>query len=712
MKKIFAIMGMAAAAALAFTSCQKDAISNNEETIQAPSKTGVPFVIHVNPETKTTNDGLHTNWAANDSITVFHEDVADEGTYIPSAASGDAFTITSENLDSKDFTGTLGTALESGRSYNWYAMYPYHAGIRTPANTTSGYVTVGSASNKAQTQTGNNSMGHIQGKNYPLIGVANNVADDATPSITMSNASALIEVTVTNSLGEDLTVTGVSLESSDSVLVGTFYIDFSGNPAAPSFTPSGAGYVSKTANLNVESGAAIADGNTAKFYLAIKPYTMLSGQTLNVTVHGTTSSGSGTQVKEISSGSPVVFHAGKIKKIAVNYNTAMETIINWNLAVNQTSTVTENSISWSSTPVSLAVDKHDATTATNSYYGGDASNHTSTRFYKNSMMTITPSSGKAINKIVFTATSDSYASALANSEWTNATAVKDGTTVTVYPGVRTSEVTSEIGGTCGFTSIQVDWEESGTTLLSSINVSGQTTELTKGGSFTFGGTVTAIYSDSSERIVTSCATFSGYNLSTTGEQTVKVSFTDGVEKTITYNITVSDSGKETIYTLAAVQSGNSSYGTNYDVTIGGVTWSVPGNQNFTGFWKFGGKKSQASDPTFEATRVIYGGAITGDVDEIVIETNGVDNVNLSVSAITISVFESKANAESNTSPIASFTTSDNTSFAVNTPKSLTFTKVGTTDCAGKYYRIAFSVSNTTTSNRGLQFISATFYKNK
>lgn len=706
-------MGMAAAAALAFTSCQKDAISNNEETIQAPGKTGVPFVIHVNPETKTTNDNLHTKWAANDSITVFHEDVAAEGTYIPTAASGDAFTITSENLDSKDFTGTLGTALESGHSYNWYAMYPYHASIHTPANTSSGYVTVGSAHNRAQTQTGNNSMGHIQGKNYPLIGVANNVADNVTPSITMNNASALIEVTVTNSLGEDLTVTGVSLESSDSVLVGTFYIDFSGNPATPSFTPSGAGYVSKTANLTVEGGEAIANGSTAKFYLAIKPYTMLSGKTLNVTVHGTTSSGSGTQVKVISSGDPVVFHAGKIKKISVNYNTAMETIINWNLAVNQTSTVTENSISWSSTPVSLAVDKHNATTATNSYYGGDASNHTSTRFYKNSMMTITPSSGKAINKIVFTAANDSYASALANSEWTNATAVKDGTTVTVYPGVRTSEVTSEIGGTCGFTSIQVDWEESGTTSLSSINVSGQTTELTKDGSFTFGGTVTAIYSDSSERIVTSCATFTGYNMSTTGAQTVTVSFTDGVKQTTTYNITVSDSGKETIYTLEAEQStGNTGYGSNYDVTIAGVTWSVPGNQNFTGFWKFGGSKSKAADPTFEATRVIYGGPISGDVDEIVIATNGVDNINLSVSAITISVFSSKENAESNTSPIASFTTSDNTTFAVNTPKSLTFTKEGATNCAGKFYRIAFSVSNTTTSNRGLQFISATFYKNK
>ena len=80
--------------------------------------------------------------------------------------------------------------------------------------------------------------------------------------------------------------------------------------------------------------------------------------------------------------------------------------------------------------------------------------------------------------------------------------------------------------------------------LSSISVSGQTTEFTVGDSFEFGGTVTAHYSDSSTADVTSDATFTGYDMGETGEQTVTVSYTeDGITKTTTYSITVS-SGEE------------------------------------------------------------------------------------------------------------------------------------------------------------------------
>ncbi len=84
---------------------------------------------------------------------------------------------------------------------------------------------------------------------------------------------------------------------------------------------------------------------------------------------------------------------------------------------------------------------------------------------------------------------------------------------------------------------------SSTKTLSSISVSGQTTSFTVGDTFSFGGTVTATYSDSSTANVTSSATFSGYNMSTAGTQTVTVSYTEGgVTKTTTYSITVTSSG--------------------------------------------------------------------------------------------------------------------------------------------------------------------------
>ena len=78
-----------------------------------------------------------------------------------------------------------------------------------------------------------------------------------------------------------------------------------------------------------------------------------------------------------------------------------------------------------------------------------------------------------------------------------------------------------------------------TPTLSSIAVSNAKTSYTVGDSFVK-PTVTATYSDNSHADVTASAVFSGYNLSTTGNQTVTVSYTEGgVNKTTTYGITVS-----------------------------------------------------------------------------------------------------------------------------------------------------------------------------
>lgn len=75
--------------------------------------------------------------------------------------------------------------------------------------------------------------------------------------------------------------------------------------------------------------------------------------------------------------------------------------------------------------------------------------------------------------------------------------------------------------------------------LSSISISGYKTTFAKDESFSFGGTVTAHYSDSSTADVTSSATFSGYNMSTTGQQTVTVSYSeDDIDVSTTYTIQV------------------------------------------------------------------------------------------------------------------------------------------------------------------------------
>lgn len=99
--------------------------------------------------------------------------------------------------------------------------------------------------------------------------------------------------------------------------------------------------------------------------------------------------------------------------------------------------------------------------------------------------------------------------------------------------------------------------------LSSISLSGYTTSFMEGDTFSFGGTVTAHYSDSSSDNVTASATFSGYNMTALGNQTVTVSYTyKGVTKTATYNITISQ-------------------GTLSSITVTGMTTSYMKNTAFS-----------------------------------------------------------------------------------------------------------------------------------
>ncbi len=103
-----------------------------------------------------------------------------------------------------------------------------------------------------------------------------------------------------------------------------------------------------------------------------------------------------------------------------------------------------------------------------------------------------------------------------------------------------------------------------TVSLSSISVSGQTSEFTVGDTFSFGGTVTAHYSDSSSANVTSAATFSGYDMSQAGEQSVTVSYTEsGVTKTTIYSITVKSSSTPVTISGTYNFSSRAGSGSNY-----------------------------------------------------------------------------------------------------------------------------------------------------
>ena len=122
----------------------------------------------------------------------------------------------------------------------------------------------------------------------------------------------------------------------------------------------------------------------------------------------------------------------------------------------------------------------------NNYLPGDGEhNYTSSRFYKYETLTISPTAGNTITSVVFEATTNNYASAFANSTWTNATVTVSGTTVTVTPADGTSDIVAAITGTCGFTGVTVNYTNASTVakpvitpVTGSYNVRPQTVTIT------------------------------------------------------------------------------------------------------------------------------------------------------------------------------------------------------------------------------------------
>lgn len=229
--------------------------------------------------------------------------------------------------------------------------------------------------------------------------------------------------------------------------------------------------------------------------------------------------------------------------------------VTWDLTIDETATATVDEISWTSTAVSMIDTRaNDKSTAANNYYPGTPDkNYTSTRFYSGSTLTITPANGITITSVEYNVANSNanYANAIAG-EWTNASASKsaDNSKVTITPTDGTKAISIVLTATTGATGVTVYYTGTPVVLtLDHITISGYTTTFTEGDTFNFGGTVTAHYDDESTKDVTDEATFSGYDMSTAGTQTVTVSYTENeVTKTATYDITVEENTLPT-YTL-------------------------------------------------------------------------------------------------------------------------------------------------------------------
>lgn len=288
MRKIIKALNTLALAALALVFTQCAAVQETD----APLRGKASFEVYASPsDTRTTNDGIHTLWNNGDRFSLFH---APAGT--PTFRSDGAFTI-----DKPETGHAMGTVSDlADGTYDWYMVYPYAEGADRP---TSIPILVGASADGEQVQAGKDNRSHLAGEGFPLGGRARNVKTPDTPVLTVAPLVSVIAVNVTNP-GEGLArISSVRFKAPEAI-VGEFRVDVTGDD--PVFREDDA---SDEAVLSVTGTTLLRAGESAIFYLGIKPFTAYSGSTLTLTVND--------QVRTVTLNRDVTFSAGMIKTLNI-----------------------------------------------------------------------------------------------------------------------------------------------------------------------------------------------------------------------------------------------------------------------------------------------------------------------------------------------------------------------------------------------------------
>jgi hypothetical protein len=304
MKKFFAFAGLVAAAAISLTNCQP-------KELAVENLPGSTLTVTASMDaTKTTNSGMSTLWAEGDAITLFYATA--NGTDYTSAGK---FTL-SDGAGTKSGAFTSNNPPEIGTAgYDWYAIYP--SGVKSPASHDSegGYTYIGDTRGVAQEQY--NDTGALCGTACPMYAITKNVPGGTAPGFTMKQIASVIEFNIVNNTGSILKVSRVTLDESEAgeAIVGSFYIDFTADPLV--FTGS-EGYVKNVASVSVSNPSDLANGETARLYLPVKPYTHDASKPFKVIVDGEAGGNAVSATVELNpSQDRCTFVAGKIKKVTV-----------------------------------------------------------------------------------------------------------------------------------------------------------------------------------------------------------------------------------------------------------------------------------------------------------------------------------------------------------------------------------------------------------
>ena len=419
MKKTFGFFAVLTVFLLGFSSCQKE-VNQVEKTVATHT---LKFVANA-PLTKTTADinqkdkTVDYNWTKDD-----------EGRFTVYEIAGGTYSAATETIGTINDDGTMSILASFKGDYVTGAQYIalLNTGIQT--------------SQKA-TGTAYDELSDV------LVSekISSDNIEDQVLNLRFKRETAFALMTA-KGLTEGTKIIGASI-TSDQILAAEYNIE------KEVFNEEGA----KTINISNDGEAISAiDGGNGNVFFAATPIT-----DAHITVGVVTGDEEGKYVaayeKKIADERSISFENGNVRPFNIGMNEVTEQTLN--LTIDETTTASENELSWDRTFVSVVAAKANATTNANNYYPGTSGQtYKSTRFYKSSTLTFTQKIGVPIKKIEFSATSDGYATSLANSTWTNAQSSASGKTVTVTPINAFAAITATIGATCGFESIVITYGE-------------------------------------------------------------------------------------------------------------------------------------------------------------------------------------------------------------------------------------------------------------
>ena len=307
MRRITILCMALAMSAFAFSSCayqdwepepSKGGSDGNGSGLVIPAVTDFSVYASIAQTKSVVTEEGALAWTAGDLINVFHG-VAGEAELV---SDGVVF-FNPRSEKPNEFLGKLGKELKKGYTYDWYIFYPYNEELSIVNNT--GAAIIGSKADKAQIQAVYGDKAHVSGDYMPMFGTATGVEEGKTPNAELQHLSSILELNIASCMPTDVQITEVKVTAGEAI-VGEFVFDFIKGTVTPV-----EGTSSNTATLTVKEPATLQNGESAKFYLIVKPFTAKASEGLTISVNGSE--------KQISLNEDLVFAPGKMTSIDYTY---------------------------------------------------------------------------------------------------------------------------------------------------------------------------------------------------------------------------------------------------------------------------------------------------------------------------------------------------------------------------------------------------------